>query len=114
MFPSLKYVAQQTFGCQASAAQVERDFSHCGLFSTGNRSRVEEYWLEMVMFLKGNYKYIPDYKDIPNIDSKDIRKCLPAKFSGKNDDLLKAEMALDPLSNTTPPQEDDIGVGDDG
>ena len=66
------------------------------------------------MFLKGNYKYIPDYKDIPNIDSKDIRKCLSAKFSGKNDDLLKAEMALDPLSNTTPPQEDDIGVGDDG
>ena len=66
------------------------------------------------MFLKGNYKYIPDYKDIPNIDSKDIRKCLPAKFSVKNDDLLKAEMALDPLSNTTPPQEDDIGVGDDG
>ena len=66
------------------------------------------------MFLKGNYKYIPDYKDIPNIDSKDIRKCLPAKLSGKNDDLLKAEMALDPLSNTTPPQEDDIGVGDDG
>ena len=65
------------------------------------------------MFLKGNYKYIPDYKDIPNIDSKDIRKCLPAKFSGNNDDLLKAEMALDPLSNTTPPQED-IGVGDDG
>ena len=42
------------------------------------------------MFLKGNYKYIPDYKDIPNIDSKDIRKCLPAKFSVKNDDLLKA------------------------
>ncbi|CAN0267184.1 unnamed protein product [Ectocarpus sp. 4 AP-2014] len=114
MFPSLKYVAQQTLGVQASAAQVERDFSHCGLFSTGNRSRVEEYWLEMVMFLKGNYQFIPEYKDIPNIASKDIRKCLPAKFTGRNDDLLKAEMALDPLSNTTPPYEDDIGVGDDG
>ncbi|CAB1098026.1 unnamed protein product [Ectocarpus sp. CCAP 1310/34] len=81
MFPSLKYVAQQTFGSQASAAQIERDFSHCGLFSTGNRSRAEEYWLEMVMVLKGNYELIPDYKDIPSIDSKDIRKCLPAKYS---------------------------------
>ena len=28
-------------------------------------------------------------------------------------DLLKAKMALNPLSNTTPPNEDDIGVGDD-
>ncbi|CAB1105295.1 unnamed protein product [Ectocarpus sp. CCAP 1310/34] len=72
-FPSLKYVAQQTLGSQASAPQVERGFSHCGLFCVGNR-----------------------------------------KFSGKNDDLLKAEMALDPLSNTTPPQEDDVGVGEDG
>ena len=61
------------------------------------------------MFLNANFSCIPDYDDIPNIASKDIRKCLPAKFSGKNDDLLKAEM-----SNTTPPQEDDIGVGDDG
>ena len=66
------------------------------------------------MFLNANFSCISDYDDIPNIASKDIRKCLPAKFSGKNDDLLKAEMALDPLSNTTPPQEDDIGVGDDG
>ena len=113
-FPSLKYVAQQTFGSQASAAQVERDFSHCGLFCVPNRSRVEEYWLEMVMFLKANYKHIPAYKDIPNIASKDIRKCLPAKFNGTDKDLLKAEMALDPLSNTTPPNEADIGVGEDG
>ena len=39
---------------------------------------------------------------------------LPAKFTGKDDDLLKAEMALNPVSNTAPPSEDDIGVGDDG
>ncbi|CAM9383521.1 unnamed protein product, partial [Hapterophycus canaliculatus] len=80
-FPSLRYVAQKTFGSQASAAQVERDFSHCGLFCVGNRSRVDEYWLEMVMFLKGNYEFIPEYKDILSISAKDIRKCLPAKFT---------------------------------
>ena len=89
-------------------AQIERDFSHCGLFCVPNRSRVEEYWLEMVIFLKANFRSIPAYEDIPNIDSRDIRKCLPAKFRGTNEDLLKAEMALDP------PSEADIGVGEDG
>lgn len=79
-----------------------------------NRSRVDEYWMEMVMFLRANERFIPAYKDIPSISSKDINDCLPAKFSGNDDDLLKAEMALDPLSNTTPPAEDDIGVGQDG
>ena len=58
------------------------------------------------MFLKGNYSFIPEYKDIPIIEGKDMKKCLPAKFRGTNDDLLKAEMALDPLSNTTPPNEE--------
>ena len=61
------------------------------------------------MFLKGNYSFIPEYKDIPIIEGKDMKKSasLPAKFRGTNDDdLLKAEMALDPLSNTTPPNEE--------
>ena len=77
-----------------------------------NRSRVEENWLEMMMFLKGNYKFIPGYEDIPSIDTKDKRKCLPAKFRGTDEDLLKAEMAIDPLSNMMPPNEDNIGVGE--
>lgn len=64
----------------------------------------------MVMFLTGNYKLIPAYEDIPNIDTKDISKCLPAKFRGTDEDLLKAEMAIDPLSNLTRPNEDNIGV----
>ena len=89
---------------------MERDFSGCGLFLVPNRSRVEEYWVEMEMFLKANYRFIPGYGDIPNIDSRDIRKCLPAKFNGTDEDLLKAEMALDPLSNATPPNEADIGL----
>ncbi|CAB1099071.1 unnamed protein product [Ectocarpus sp. CCAP 1310/34] len=109
-FPALKHVAQQTFGSQPSAAPVERDFSGCGLFLVPNRSRVEEYWVEMVMFLNANFKFIPKYDNIPSIDSKDIRKCLPAKFKGTDEDLLSAEMALDPLRNNTPPGEDDTGL----
>ena len=73
--------------------------------------RVKEYWVEMVMFLKANYKFIPAYKDIPQIDSRDIRKCLPAKFDRTNEDLLRAEMALDPLSNEAPPTAANIDLG---
>ena len=73
-----------------------------------NRSRLDEYWLEMVMFLKGNFEFIPTYENIPAVASKDIRKCLPAKFRGTDEDVLAAAMALDPLSNSTRPDEDDI------
>ncbi|CAN0127851.1 unnamed protein product, partial [Hapterophycus canaliculatus] len=76
----MTYVAPQTFGTQASAAAVERDFSRCGLFLVHNRSRVEESWIEMAIFLKANYSSIPAYKDIPKIDTKDISNCVPAKF----------------------------------
>lgn len=100
-FPSLKHVAQQVFGNQASAASVERDFSGCGNLLVPKRSRIETYWVEMVMFLKANFSCIPEYKDVPQISSKDIRKCLPARFDGKSEDLLAAENALDPLADNT-------------
>ncbi|CAB1107679.1 unnamed protein product [Ectocarpus sp. CCAP 1310/34] len=108
-FPSLKHVAQQTFGNQASAAPVERDFSGCGLFMVPNRSRVDEYWVEMVMFLKANFNSSRRI-NIPQIDPKDIRKCLPAKFEGTDEDHLNAEMALYPLSNDAPPAEAGLGL----
>ena len=62
------------------------------------------------MFLKANYKFIPAYKDIAQIDSRDIRKCLSAKFDGTDEDLLRAEMALDPLSKDAPPSAADIDL----
>ncbi|CAN0391877.1 unnamed protein product, partial [Pylaiella littoralis] len=80
MFAYLAPVAQQVFGNQAAAAQVERDFSACGNLLVGNRSRIDTYWVEMLMFLKVNYKHIPALKDIPKIADKDIRRCLPTRF----------------------------------
>ncbi|CAN0346715.1 unnamed protein product [Pylaiella littoralis] len=107
MFPYLAPVAQQVFGNQAGAAQVERDFSACGNLLVPNRSRIDTYWVEMLMFLKVNYKHIPALKDTPMIADKDIRKCLPAKFTGARDaDLNAAEAALDVVNNTA----NDIGV----
>ena len=58
-FPYLAPVAQQVFGNQATAAQVERDFSACGNILVPNRSRIDSYWVEMVVFLKANYETSP-------------------------------------------------------
>lgn len=111
MFPSLAPVAQQVFGNQASAAQVERDFSGCGNLLVGTRSRMDAYWVEMVMFLKANFAHIPKFGDIPSIASKDIGACLPARFKGEDPDLLAAEAAFDVLANLTPPTADDMCDG---
>ena len=75
-------VAQQVFGNQASASQVERDFSGCGILLVPNRSRIDTYWVEMVIFLYVNFEHIPALKDKPMIAAKDIRACLPARFTG--------------------------------
>ena len=65
-----------------------------------NRNRIDSYWVEMVTFLKANYEHIPDYGDIPMIFSSDIRSCIPARFNGRDTDLLAAEAAFDVLENT--------------
>ena len=109
-FPFLTPVAQQTFGNQASASRVERDFSGCGNLLVPNRSRIETYWVEMVMFLKANYSSIPAYKDIPQIASEDIRNHLPARFDGQDKDLLDAEASIDPLVNNAPPTPSGIDI----
>lgn len=107
MFPYLAPVAQQVLGNQAGAAQVERDFSSCANLLTRNRSRIDTYWVEMVMFLHVNYKRIPAFKDIPMIAAKDIRTCLPPRFNGGDADLAAAEAAFDVIENTN---NSDIGV----
>ncbi|CAN0129982.1 unnamed protein product, partial [Pylaiella littoralis] len=81
MFPFLAPVAQQVFGNQASASQAERDFSGCGVLLVPNRSRIDTYWAEMVMFLHVNSEHTPALEDIPIIAAKDVGACLPARFT---------------------------------
>ena len=62
LFPCLAPVAQQVLGNQAAAAQIGFDFiSGCGNLIVPSRSRIETYWVEMVMFLKGKIEPIPAY-----------------------------------------------------
>lgn len=81
-FLYLAPVAQHVFGNQAIAAQVERDFSACGDLLVANPSRIDSYWVEMVMFFKVNYEHIPVYGEIPMISSNYIRACIPARLNG--------------------------------
>ena len=62
---------------------------------------MDTYWVEMIMFLHANYKHIPDLKNIPVIADEDIRKALPARFTGVDSDLAAAEAAFDIVHNTS-------------
>ena len=55
------------------------------------------------MFLKVNYEHTPKYGDIPMISTHDIRACIPARFNGRDTDLLAAEAVIDELENTEIP-----------
>lgn len=110
MFPYLTPVAQQVLGSQAAAAQGDRDLSGYGNLLVPNRSRTDTYWVEMVMFLKENFDHIPAWKDVPTIAADDIRACLPARFGGRDPDLVTAEAAFDVLNNTAYPTVDDTGL----
>jgi len=99
-------VSRTSFGNQAGAAQVERDFSKCANLLTRHRSRVDTYWVEMIMFLNANFKHIPDFQQIPVIADADITKALPARFTGVDADLAAAEAAFDVVQNTST----DIGL----
>ena len=99
-FPTLRSVAQQVFGNQATAAKVDRDFSDAGKLLDAPRSRVDTYWVEMMMFLKANYDQIP--LTVPKIAPADIRKYLPSRFSGNDPHLAAAESVVDPVGDSLP------------
>ena len=53
----------------------------------------------MAMLLKANFEHIPDNGAVPMIAGKNIRACLPARFAGKDADMVAAEAAFDVLNN---------------
>ena len=113
-FPYLPPVAQQVLVLvsvlvlrnQAAAAQAERDFSGCGNLLKLNRSRIDTYWVEMVMSLKANYAHIPEHEYI-------CAACLLERFTGKDTDLVAAEAAFDVSTNTAAPTAGDMSVDED-
>lgn len=51
-------MAQQELGNQASSAAIERDFSGAVDLS-GRRRRMDDYYVEMMIFLYLNFRRIP-------------------------------------------------------
>ena len=64
----------------------------------------------MVILLKANFQHIPDHGATPMIAAKDIRACLPARFPGKDADLVAAEAAFDVLINPAASTTQDMGM----
>ena len=62
------------------------------------------------MFFKAAYEHIPDYGAIPMIATKDIRACLPARFTGKDTNLVAAGAAFDVLNNPAAATTQDMGM----
>ena len=89
---------------------VERDFRACGNLIVPSRSRTDTYWVEMGMLLKANVEHISDYGAIPMIAAKDIRACLPARFTGNNVEFVAAEDDFDALNNLAASATQDIWV----
>ena len=68
------------------------------------------YWVETVIILEANFEHIPDYVAIPIIAGKDIRACLPLRFTGMDADLVAAEAAFDVLNNPAASTTHDMGM----
>ena len=63
----------------------------------------------MAMLLKANFEHIPDNGAVPMIAGKNIRACLPARFAGKDADMVAAEAAFDVLNNLAASTTQDMG-----
>ena len=65
------------------------------------------------MFFEANFEHIPDDGAIPMVAAKDIRACLPARFTGNDADtcdLVAAETAFDVLNNPAASTTQDMGM----
>ncbi|CAN0124827.1 unnamed protein product [Pylaiella littoralis] len=63
-------------------AGLERDFSTAGRLITGARSRLSAAYVEMVLFLNGNQKYIP--LEVPKLTRQQGDEAVPERLSNPN------------------------------
>lgn len=77
--PSLKPVAQAILGVPASAAHLSRDLSMAGQLVCREGCALDTAYAEMLLFLHGNFKYIPD--DIPRLTAKQVQAAIPYRLT---------------------------------
>ncbi|CAM9210896.1 unnamed protein product, partial [Sphacelaria rigidula] len=81
-FRLLRSVAQQRYGIQASAAQIERDFGGAGQLVFSRKSRLDGFYVEMLLFLHLNFAKIP--VAVPALTTASISSFTPKRFTGAN------------------------------
>ena len=64
------------------------------------------------MLLKADFEHTSpiDYGAVPMIAAKDIRACLPTRFTGKGADLVAAEATFYLLNNLAASTTQDMGM----
>ena len=75
---ALRAVAQTVFGCPASAGVTEQDFCIADMFMPRKRGSLDPAYLDMSLFLRARYDYIPD--DVPRLSDDDTKKAIPERF----------------------------------
>ena len=104
-FKHLRGVAEQVFGNQASAAQIERDFSGAGQLLSSRRSRLDGFYVEMLLFLHLNFSKIP--VAVPALTTASISSFIPKRFTGADPELREANDFVDPVGAGIPMDVDD-------
>lgn len=99
-FRLLRPVAQQTYGNQAATAQIDRDVTGAGQLLAGRKSRMDSYYIEMMLLLHLNFGRIPAH--VPPITVRSLPSLLPKRFTGRDPELQAAEDYLDPVLATKP------------
>lgn len=109
-FPVLAEVARTLLGVQASAAQIERDFSIAGVLVNSRRSRLDCAYVDMVLFMYCSYDSIPCPEEVPKISITKFEDKLPRRY--RDLDIFEDIRKID---NFRPEQDtaDDDGRGDD-
>ena len=74
LYPNIARAARILLAVTASSADLERDISTAGRFTTGSRSRLDRVCAEMVLFLNGNKEYIP--QEVPALSLQAVPKGL--------------------------------------
>ena len=99
-YPKLWRVAQQVYGNQASAAQIERDFGGAGQLLSSRRNRLDCMYAEMLLFLHLNFDQIP--QDVPAIRSDALKTFFPRRFTGTNAEFDQAMQFVTGTAGVTP------------
>ncbi|CAM9121357.1 unnamed protein product, partial [Laminaria digitata] len=86
---------------------MERDFCIADMFVPRKRGSLDPAFLEMSLFLRAQYEYIPD--DVPRLSEEDATESIPERFRDRT--MVDDVNVLDFVSEE---ESDDADAGEQG